>query len=185
MDETATCPRSLSFPQWSGPPPDPADADYHREQPAHRIELRDAPRWTSHDDHQSGGTPARGVGSEGRRGGVARGDLSRLSPAQRMAYCNRVCETLGLNPLTQPFAYLRLNGKRSPLPQKRRHGTTPDDLRREYHGDVQPKARRRLCRDGEGAERARPDGRLDRGRVDWPPEGRGARQCADEILLFR
>lgn len=39
------------------------------------------------------------------------GDLSRLSADQRVSYYNRVCESLGLNPLTQPFAYLRLNGK--------------------------------------------------------------------------
>jgi hypothetical protein len=39
------------------------------------------------------------------------GDLSKLTPTQRTAYYTRVCETLGLNPLTQPFAYLRLNGK--------------------------------------------------------------------------
>jgi hypothetical protein len=39
------------------------------------------------------------------------GDLSRLSVEQRVAYYNRVCETLGLNPLTQPFKYLTLQGK--------------------------------------------------------------------------
>jgi hypothetical protein len=39
------------------------------------------------------------------------GDLERLSDQQRMAYCTRVCESLGLNPLTQPFAFIRLNGK--------------------------------------------------------------------------
>lgn len=39
------------------------------------------------------------------------GDLSRLTPEQRTSFYNRVCETLGLNPLTQPFAYLRLSGK--------------------------------------------------------------------------
>lgn len=39
------------------------------------------------------------------------GDLSRLTPEQRTSYYSKVCETLGLNPLTQPFAYLRLNGK--------------------------------------------------------------------------
>lgn len=39
------------------------------------------------------------------------GDLSKLTPEQRTSYYNRVCETLGLNPLTQPFAYLRLSGK--------------------------------------------------------------------------
>jgi hypothetical protein len=39
------------------------------------------------------------------------GDLARLTPDQRVSFYNRVCESLGLNPLTQPFAYLRLNGK--------------------------------------------------------------------------
>jgi len=39
------------------------------------------------------------------------GDLSKLSPEQRVQYYNRMCETLGLNPLTKPFAYLTLNGK--------------------------------------------------------------------------
>ena len=39
------------------------------------------------------------------------GDLSKLTPEQRISYYNRVCESVGLNPLTQPFAYLRLNGK--------------------------------------------------------------------------
>jgi hypothetical protein len=39
------------------------------------------------------------------------GDLSKLTPDQRVAFYNRICQSLGLNPLTQPFAYLRLNGK--------------------------------------------------------------------------
>lgn len=39
------------------------------------------------------------------------GDLSRLTSEQRVNYYNRVCESLGLNPLTKPFAYLTLNGK--------------------------------------------------------------------------
>lgn len=39
------------------------------------------------------------------------GDLSRLSPAQRVAYYAKVCESMGLNPFTRPFDYLRLNGK--------------------------------------------------------------------------
>lgn len=39
------------------------------------------------------------------------GDLSKLQPAERMAYYSQVCESLGLNPLTQPFAYIILNGK--------------------------------------------------------------------------
>jgi hypothetical protein len=39
------------------------------------------------------------------------GDLSQLTAQQRMAYYGRVCESLGINPLTQPFQYIKLNGK--------------------------------------------------------------------------
>lgn len=39
------------------------------------------------------------------------GDLSGLTPEQRATYYGRVCESLGLNPLTKPFAYIRLNNK--------------------------------------------------------------------------
>jgi hypothetical protein len=39
------------------------------------------------------------------------GDLRQLTPAQKVSYYDRVCASLGLNPLTQPFAYLVLNGK--------------------------------------------------------------------------
>lgn len=39
------------------------------------------------------------------------GDLQKLNPDQRLAYYRQVCESLGLNPLTQPFAYITLNGK--------------------------------------------------------------------------
>ena len=42
---------------------------------------------------------------------VIRGDLDALTPEQRTEYYNRVCETLGLNPLTGPFAYIRLQGR--------------------------------------------------------------------------
>ena len=42
---------------------------------------------------------------------IAEGDLSRLTPEERSRYYATVCESLGLNPLTQPFAYIRLNGK--------------------------------------------------------------------------
>lgn len=42
---------------------------------------------------------------------IALGDLSKLTPDQRSAYYGRVCESLGLNPLTRPFEYLTLQGK--------------------------------------------------------------------------
>lgn len=39
------------------------------------------------------------------------GDLGGLSPSERVDYYNRVCASLGLNPLTEPFAYIELNKK--------------------------------------------------------------------------
>jgi hypothetical protein len=39
------------------------------------------------------------------------GDLSKLTPAQRVTYYQRVCESVGLNPLTKPFGYITLNNK--------------------------------------------------------------------------
>lgn len=42
---------------------------------------------------------------------LVNGDLSKLSPAQRLSYYRKVCETLGLNPFTRPFSYIVLNGK--------------------------------------------------------------------------
>ena len=42
---------------------------------------------------------------------LIQGDLSPLSETDRIVYYSRVCESLGLNPLTQPFAYIRLQGK--------------------------------------------------------------------------
>ncbi len=42
---------------------------------------------------------------------VVEGDLSKLTPAQRIEYYVRVCKSLGLNPLTRPFQYIKLQGK--------------------------------------------------------------------------
>jgi hypothetical protein len=39
------------------------------------------------------------------------GDLSGLTPSQRSEYYMRVCQSVGLNPYTKPFAYIKLNGK--------------------------------------------------------------------------
>jgi len=39
------------------------------------------------------------------------GDLAGLSEAQRLEYYRAVCSSIGLNPLTRPFEYLRLNGR--------------------------------------------------------------------------
>jgi hypothetical protein len=42
---------------------------------------------------------------------IARGDLKNLTPQQRVVHYHRVCDSLGLNPATQPFQYITLNGK--------------------------------------------------------------------------
>jgi hypothetical protein len=42
---------------------------------------------------------------------IARGDLSNLSAEQRVVHYHNVCRSLGLNPVTQPFAYITLSGK--------------------------------------------------------------------------
>jgi hypothetical protein len=39
------------------------------------------------------------------------GDLSQLNADQKVSYYRSVCDSMGLNPLTQPFAYIKLNGK--------------------------------------------------------------------------
>jgi hypothetical protein len=42
---------------------------------------------------------------------IAKGDLSKLTPEERVRYYNETCKSMGLNPLTQPFSYITLNGK--------------------------------------------------------------------------
>lgn len=39
------------------------------------------------------------------------GNLSVLTPAERLDYYHRVCESLNLNPLTKPLEFIVLNGK--------------------------------------------------------------------------
>lgn len=42
---------------------------------------------------------------------IIQGDLSKLTPQERVNYYRSVCESIGLNPLTKPFDYINLNGK--------------------------------------------------------------------------
>jgi len=42
---------------------------------------------------------------------LIKGDLSSLTPPQRAEYYSKVCESVGLNPMTKPFEYITLNGK--------------------------------------------------------------------------
>jgi hypothetical protein len=60
---------------------------------------------------------------------IIEGDLSRLKDFERINYYNAVCESLGLNPYTKPFDYLRLSDKLTLYATK----NATDQLRR-IHG---------------------------------------------------
>lgn len=71
---------------------------------------------------------------------VVSGDLAKLTPAQRVNYYNRVCNSMGLNPLTRPFDYITLNGKLT-LYAKR---DAADQLRKLHGVSVQIVSRERI-----------------------------------------
>lgn len=49
---------------------------------------------------------------------LLQGDLSKLTPAERVLYYKSVCDSLGLNPLTRPFDYMVLNQKLTLYPKR-------------------------------------------------------------------
>jgi hypothetical protein len=70
------------------------------------------------------------------------GDLSKLTPAQRLQYYKRTCESLRLNPLTKPFDYIVLNSKMTLYAKKdatdqlrKIHGVSIDDVDIQEVGD--------------------------------------------------
>ncbi len=74
---------------------------------------------------------------------VMEGDLSRLSPEQRVTYYRKVCESSGLNPFTNPFAYIKLNGKLTLYAKKdcteqlrKIHGVSIEDLNETLIEDI-------------------------------------------------
>jgi hypothetical protein len=74
---------------------------------------------------------------------VIHGDLAKLSPEERVAYYARVCESLGLNPLTRPIDYILLNGRltlyanRSAADQLRNlHGISIEIVSQQQVGDL-------------------------------------------------
>jgi hypothetical protein len=68
---------------------------------------------------------------------IIHGDLRQLNPQQKVSYYNAVCESVGLNPLTQPFQYLVLSGRE--VLYARREAT--DQLRHLYSVSVKIMAR--------------------------------------------
>ena len=63
---------------------------------------------------------------------ILHGDLSKLTSAERVLYYTKVCDSLGLNPLTQPFAYIKLSGKE--VLYAKRDAT--DQLRKRYNVSI-------------------------------------------------
>lgn len=71
---------------------------------------------------------------------VVNGDLSQLSTADRIQYYKTVCESVGLNPATSPFEYLKLSGKLTLYPKR----DATDQLRRIHRVSVTITDRQRL-----------------------------------------
>jgi len=83
------------------------------------------------------------------------GDLAGLTESQRLEYYRAVCESLGINPLTRPFEYLKLNGRlvlyatRSAADQLRAiHGISIVDAQIERRDDLIVVTVRGRTRDG-------------------------------------
>lgn len=115
---------------------------------------------------------------------IAHGDLARLSPADRVRYYMRTCESLGLNPLTKPFEYIELNGKLTLYATR----TTTDQLRK-IHGVALTIVARETISDIYivTVRATTPDGRTDestgavplvRERGEWKSSGSGKRYFA-------
>jgi hypothetical protein len=64
---------------------------------------------------------------------IIKGDLAKLSAQERADYYAAVCRSIGLNPLTQPLAFITLNGKLTLYALR----TATDQLRRIYKVSVE------------------------------------------------
>lgn len=64
---------------------------------------------------------------------IAKGDLARLTPEERGKYYVAVCNSMGLNPLTQPLEYVTLNGKLTLYARK----NAAEQLRKTYGVSVE------------------------------------------------
>src|SRR5215475_10765414 len=64
---------------------------------------------------------------------LIQGDLEKLTPDQRADYLIALCKSLGLNPLTRPFEFMRLGGKLVPYAKR----DAADQLRKLHRISVQ------------------------------------------------
>lgn len=59
---------------------------------------------------------------------IVNGDVSKLTPEQKVQYYTKFCENLGLDPITKPFEYIKLNGKEVLYAKK----DATEQLRKQY-----------------------------------------------------
>lgn len=71
---------------------------------------------------------------------ITKGDLSSLTPDNQLMYYKAVCESVGLNPLTKPFEYMRLQGKMTLYAKK----DATDQLRSIHNISVRISSRERI-----------------------------------------
>lgn len=69
------------------------------------------------------------------------GDLERLRPGERVNYMLSVCKSLNLNPLTKPFAFLRLRSKEGPRTVMYALKDCTEQLRRNHNISIRITAR--------------------------------------------
>lgn len=65
---------------------------------------------------------------------IAKGDLAKLSPGERVNYYMATCRSLKLNPMTKPFDYINLSGKLTLYATR----TAADQLRKENGVSIEP-----------------------------------------------
>jgi hypothetical protein len=124
---------------------------------------------------------ARGTGAEVLERVIVQGDLAQLTPAERVTYYRRVCESLGLNPLTRPFDYIVLNGRLTLYARK----DAADQLRRIHGISVRIVAREMIETLGLYVVTARattPDGREDESIGAVPVKGLTGEALANAIM---
>jgi hypothetical protein len=110
---------------------------------------------------------------------VALGDLEALKPMERAQYYARVCESVGLNPLTRPFEYVKLQGK---LTLYARRDAT-DQLRKIHRVSVVISSREHI----EGlyivtARATTPDGRTDESTGAVSVSGKKGEDLANALM---
>jgi len=89
---------------------------------------------------------------------LVEGNLEKLTAQERLDYYAATCQSLGLNPLTKPFAYIKLNGKLSLYPLR----DATDQIRKIHHISVRISSREMLDESYVvTAVASMPDGRTD------------------------